>query len=117
MFLLTFHVPVVSGLGLIVLALWFVGLVHPPQPVDVSVLWTLLFLGPLLELGGALLVARWPRREAPALVWFLPIFLVSIALCTKAWIDGLAGRPYTWVKTTRSGAEPVVAHPAGVAVR
>lgn len=102
MFLLTFHVPVVSALGLVVLLLWLAGLVQPEQPIDVSALWTLLFLGPLLELGGALLVARCSRRDAFALIWFLPIFLVSIALCTKAWLDGLAGRPYTWVKTKRS---------------
>ena len=102
MFLLAFHVPVASAVGLVILGLWVTGTVHPVEPVDTSVLWTLLFLGPLLELGGALLIARAPRRDALALVWFLPIFLVSIALCTKAWFDGLAGRPYTWAKTPRA---------------
>ena len=63
--------------------------------------WTLLFLGPLLELGAGLLIARVDRRYALALVWFLPLFFVSIALCTKAWVDGVAGRPYSWVKTRR----------------
>ena len=67
-------------------------------------LWTLLFLGPLLELGAGLLVARSPRRDAAALLLFLPLFLVSIALCTKAWVDGLIGRPYSWVKTQRANA-------------
>jgi cellulose synthase/poly-beta-1,6-N-acetylglucosamine synthase-like glycosyltransferase len=104
LFLLAFHVPVISALGLVVLVLWFCGLVQPHQPLDSSVLWTLLFLGPLLELGGALLVAKAPRREATALLWFLPMFMISIALCTKAWFDGLAGRPYSWVKTKRSAA-------------
>jgi len=55
----------------------------------------------LLELGGALLVARCDRRHAFALVYFLPVFFVSIALCAKAWVDGIAGRPYAWVKTAR----------------
>jgi hypothetical protein len=35
------------------------------------------------------------------LVFFLPIFFVSIALCTKAWLDAVRGRPYVWVKTER----------------
>jgi hypothetical protein len=30
------------------------------------------------------------------------VFLVSIALCTKAWFDGVAGRHYGWVKTQRA---------------
>ena len=54
-------------------------------------LWTLLFLGPLVELGAGLLVARSPRRDALALLLFLPLFLISIALCTKAWLDGVIG--------------------------
>ena len=66
-------------------------------------MWTLLFLGPLLELGAGLLVARADRRDALALAFFLPLFLVSIALCTKAWIDGVARRRYHWVKTARAG--------------
>ena len=24
-------------------------------------------------------------------------------VCTKAWIDGVLGRPYSWVKTPRTG--------------
>jgi cellulose synthase/poly-beta-1,6-N-acetylglucosamine synthase-like glycosyltransferase len=113
LFLLAFHVPVVSALGLVVLLLWLLGLAHPHQPIDSSVLWTLLFLGPLLELGGALLVARADRREAFALLWFLPMFFVSIALCTKAWVDGIAGRPYSWVKTKRSSDDRSVATLSG----
>ena len=35
-----------------------------------------------------------------------------MVICTKAWVDGLLGRSYSWVKTTRSswsaidGTEP-----------
>lgn len=109
MFLLMFHMPVASAVGLGILALWFAGIVHPVEPLNSFVLWTLLFLGPLLELGGGLLIARAPRREALALIWFLPLFLTSVALCTKAWIDGQLGRPYTWVKTKRAkDVAPVV---------
>jgi hypothetical protein len=36
------------------------------------------------------------------LVLFIPVFFVSIALCTKAWFDGVLGRRYAWVKTQRS---------------
>lgn len=103
MFLLVFHLPVASAVGLVVLALWSAGLVTLPAGPDLAVAWTLLFLGPLLELGGGLLIAGSQRRDALSLVLFLPIFLVSIALCTKAWLDGVRGRPYGWVKTQRSG--------------
>jgi cellulose synthase/poly-beta-1,6-N-acetylglucosamine synthase-like glycosyltransferase len=102
MFLLGFHVPVGCAVGLGILGLWSVRIVHPTDPLNTFVLWTLLFLGPLLELGGGLLVAQADRREAIVLVLFLPIFFVSIALCAKAWIDGVMGRPYTWIKTKRS---------------
>jgi cellulose synthase/poly-beta-1,6-N-acetylglucosamine synthase-like glycosyltransferase len=102
MFLLVFHLPVVSAVGLVVLLLWLAGLAHPFDPLHAYLLWTLLFLGPLLELGGGLLVAQSDRRQAFMLALFLPMFFVSIALCTKAWIDGIAGRQYSWVKTKRS---------------
>jgi hypothetical protein len=31
-----------------------------------------------------------------------PIFFVFMLVCTKAWVDGLLGRQYAWVKTARS---------------
>jgi hypothetical protein len=83
----------------------FLGVVSSFGGTETFVLWTLLFLGPLLELGGGLVVARAPRRDALALPLFLPMFFISIALCTKAWFDGTLGRPYAWVKTQRA-AEP-----------
>lgn len=107
MYLFVFHMPVVSGLGLVLTFLWFLG----PQSLEPSyftqgfVLWALLFLGPLLELSSGLLLARASRRDALVLVYFLPLFFVSIALCTKAWIDGALGRDYSWVKTLRA-ADP-----------
>lgn len=103
MFLLVYHVPIFSALGLVVLGLWVAGLARPVDPIGVHLLWTLLFLGPLLELAAGLLVARTARREAAVLLYFLPVFVLSMVLCTKAWVDGLAGRRYSWVKTKRSG--------------
>ncbi len=110
LFLLVYHLPVVSAAGLAVLALWLFGIAEPSDPLQVYVLWTLLFLGPLMELGGALLIAGSSRRETLVLVLFLPVFFVAIALCTKAWVDGILGRPYSWVKTARAAdASPVAA--------
>jgi 1,2-diacylglycerol 3-beta-glucosyltransferase len=102
MFLLAFHLPVISTLGLVLTVTWLGGLSSPPFQVDLFVLWMLLFLGPLMELGGGLLIARADRSYARALFYFLPLFFVSMALCTKAWLDGILGRDYSWVKTKRS---------------
>jgi 1,2-diacylglycerol 3-beta-glucosyltransferase len=102
MFLFVFHVPVVSCVGLLLVGLAAAGVIERVQPMDLMVVWTLLFLGPLLELGGALIVADADRRDALAVIFFLPLFMVSLALCTKAWVDGCLGRPYRWAKTERA---------------
>jgi cellulose synthase/poly-beta-1,6-N-acetylglucosamine synthase-like glycosyltransferase len=102
MFLLVFHLPVISFFGMILMVLWLAGVITPQGQIDAYLLWTLLFLGPLLELGGGILIGKAPRRWVWSLVLFLPLFFVSIMLCTKAWVDGMLGRPYTWVKTARS---------------
>jgi 1,2-diacylglycerol 3-beta-glucosyltransferase len=102
MFLYAFHLPVFSAGGMLLLVAWAAGLGAASDPFHGFVLWTLLFIGPLFELSGALLIARSDRRDARLLVYFLPLFFVSMALCTKAWIDGIYGRSYAWVKTERS---------------
>jgi hypothetical protein len=38
------------------------------------------------------------------------LFFVSMAICTKAWFDGIVGRHYSWVKTARSAER----HGAGI---
>jgi hypothetical protein len=113
MFLLVFHLPVASALGLVLLVAWQSGVVAIPPPVDTYTFafWPLLFLGPLLELSSGLMIARADRRKALVLRYFLPLFFVSMALCTKAWVDGLLGRPYAWVKTPRA-KDPTEAVPA-----
>ncbi len=109
MFLLTFHIPVLAIVGL---ALLLTGAVGGGGALDeaAAVLWTMLMLGPMLELGAGLLLSRAPRRKALLLPFFLPLFVVAMALCTKAWVDGILGRRYTWAKTARSGdAAPTTA--------
>jgi 1,2-diacylglycerol 3-beta-glucosyltransferase len=104
MFLLVYHVPVASLLALSTLFLSIAGLIPSAALPGGFVLWTLLFLGPLLEIGGGMVLTGTRRNDVFALVWFMPMFLLSAALCTKAWFDGLSGSAYTWVRTDRSAA-------------
>ncbi len=106
MFLFAFHLPVLSLFGMGLLVAWFAGYGPPGSPLALDIYSTLLFLGPLVELGAGLLLGRADRRMAWAMVWFLPMFLVSMAICTWAWLSWAFGGSYTWVKTKRSG-DPV----------
>lgn len=103
MFLLVFHLPVLAILGAGLLLAGFAGFGTTDSSLSeaTGALWTLLLLGPLLELSTGLLLAGAARRSAFVLIFFLPLFFVSMALCAKAWVDGLIGRPYTWQKTAR----------------
>lgn len=103
MFLFGFHLPVVSGFSLAILGLWFRGVQPPFNPLSLYVFSMLLLLGPLMELGTGLLLSDASGSDARSLVFFLPLYFVSIALCTKAWVDGIFGRDYRWVKTARAG--------------
>jgi hypothetical protein len=80
-----------------------VGFVPAIGAINLSIFWMLLFLGPLLELGAGLIIAKAPRRSALLIFYFLPLFFVAMAVCSKAWIDGVTGKPYYWVRTPRSG--------------
>jgi len=111
MFLFVFHVPLATLSALALLLLTFTGLVPSVTVPGGFVLWTLLFLGPMLELGGGMLLSGIQRRDVFAIVWFMPLFLISSALCTKAWIDGLAGTAYDWVRTDRAAAPEGGARP------
>ena len=104
MFLLVFHVPVASLAALSTLMLSVSGLIPSVTLPGGFVLWTLLFLGPLLEIAGGMLLTGTRRRDVFALIWFLPMFLLSAALCTKAWFDGISGSSYSWVRTDRAAA-------------
>ncbi len=104
MFLLVYHVPGMCGLGLVLLLLRALGMFTWGNGIDLTPIATLLFLGPLLELASGLIVSRAPRKSALGILLFLPSFLVFTVVCSKAWIDGILGREYTWSKTPRSGA-------------
>ena len=105
LFLLVFHVPVVCFATVVLLALRLAGIGHPITLYELLPLTALLFAGPFCELAVGLLTGRAPRWAAWSLMWMLPIFWVSMAVCTKAWLDGILGRPYAWVKTQRSAAD------------
>jgi cellulose synthase/poly-beta-1,6-N-acetylglucosamine synthase-like glycosyltransferase len=110
LFLLTYHVPVFAGLGLVLTVLRAFGIGDQPI-VGLLPLSMLLFVGPLAELTVGLLVGRVERRSAWSLLGFLPAFLLSIWITSRAWLDGMLGRRYSWVKTSRSGRTHTV--PAG----
>ena len=114
LFLLVYHVPVLSGLGLLFTVLRAFGIGDLPA-VALLPLSMLLFVGPLAELCVGLLIGRVERRSAWRLLGFLPSFALSVWITTRAYVDGMLGRPYTWVKTSRSGATSTV-RPAAAAV-
>jgi cellulose synthase/poly-beta-1,6-N-acetylglucosamine synthase-like glycosyltransferase len=106
-FLLAFHVPVASAAGIVLLIGWFAGLAQGAVwASQIWVLWTLLFLGPLLELSAGMILGRVDRGRCLSLLYFMPIFLLNIAVCSKAWVDGVLGRRCTWVKTGRASDAP-----------
>jgi cellulose synthase/poly-beta-1,6-N-acetylglucosamine synthase-like glycosyltransferase len=117
LFLGVYHVPVLSGLGLLLTVLRAAGVGDLPV-VGLLPLSMLLFIGPLAELCVGLLVGRVERRSAWRLLGFLPAFALSIWITSRAYVDGMLGRPYSWVKTSRSGATTTVPRarpPAGPA--
>jgi len=103
MFLLVYHVPVFCMLGLVMVVLRAGGVLTWGNGLDLTPVATLLFLGPLVELASGLLVSRAPRQAAAGILLFLPAFVIFTVVCTKSWLDGILGRPYTWVKTPRTG--------------
>jgi cellulose synthase/poly-beta-1,6-N-acetylglucosamine synthase-like glycosyltransferase len=111
LFLLVYHVPVLSGIGLLLTVLRAFGVGDRPV-VGLLPLSMLLFVGPLAELSVGLMVGQVERRAAWQLVGFLPSFALSIWITTRAYVDGMLGRPYTWVKTSRTGSTSTLTAPA-----
>ena len=107
LFLGVYHVPLLSGLGLLLTALRAAGIGGQPV-VTLLPLSMLLFVGPLAELCVGLLIGRVERRSAWRLLGFLPAFALSIWITSRAYVDGMLGRPYSWVKTSRSGSTSTV---------
>lgn len=119
LFLWVYHVPVLCGLGLLLISLRAFG-IGGASGITLLPLSALLFAGPFCELAVGLLLGRVERRAAWMLVGFIPAFGMSILTATAAYLDGLWGRRYSWSKTARSGATsapaaPVPATPAGPA--
>jgi 1,2-diacylglycerol 3-beta-glucosyltransferase len=102
MFLLVYHVPVLCAATLVLTALRVFGVGPHVTVFELLPLAALMFAGPFCELAVGLLVGRAPRRAAWSIAWMTPIFVVFMVVCAKAWVDGVLGRPYTWVKTSRS---------------
>ncbi|MBJ7453966.1 MAG: glycosyltransferase family 2 protein, partial [Blastococcus sp.] len=113
LFLLVYHVPVLSGVGLLLTVLRPFGIGDLPT-IAVLPLSMLLFVGPLAELCVGLLIGRVERRSAWRLLGFLPSFALAVVITTRAYVDGMLGRPYTWVKTSRAGTTSTI-RPAAAA--
>src|SRR3954452_5515323 len=107
LFLLVYHVPLLSGIGLLLTVLRAFGIGDLPI-VGLLPLSMLLFIGPLAELCVGLLVGRVARRAAGRLTGFLPASALSIGIATRAYVDSIPGRRYTWVTTRSSGGTSTV---------
>jgi 1,2-diacylglycerol 3-beta-glucosyltransferase len=103
MFLWTYHIPVLCGVGLLITILRVVGVGGPTASAPISMA-ALMFAGPFAELTVGLLLGRVERRAAWMLAAFVPSFGLSILTVTMAYLDGMWGRQYSWVKTARSGS-------------
>ncbi|GLY06654.1 glycosyl transferase [Actinoplanes sp. NBRC 101535] len=108
LFLWVYHVPVLCGLGLLLILLRAVG-IGGSSPMHMVALSALLFAGPFTELAVGLVLGRVERRAVWMLVGFIPAFGMSILTATAAYFDGMWGRAYSWSKTARSGATSTIA--------
>ena len=102
LFLLVYHVPVFCAVTILLTMLRLYGVGPHVSVFEMLPLASLLFAGPFCELAVGLLVGRAPRRAAWSVAWMTPLFVVFMFVCTRAWIDGVLGREYAWVKTKRS---------------
>ncbi|MEU4619545.1 glycosyltransferase family 2 protein [Actinoplanes sp. NPDC023801] len=103
LFLWVYHVPVLCGLGLLLILLRAFG-IGDQSAFSMVALSALLFAGPFTELAVGLVLGRVERRAVWMLIGFIPAFGMSILTATKAYLDGMWGTSYTWSKTARSGA-------------
>jgi cellulose synthase/poly-beta-1,6-N-acetylglucosamine synthase-like glycosyltransferase len=103
LFLWVYHVPVLCGVGLLLIGLRGFG-IGGSSAIGLLPLSALLFAGPFTELAVGLLLGRVERRAAWMLIGFVPAFGMSILTATAAYVDGMWGRAYSWSKTARSGA-------------
>lgn len=111
LFLYVFHLPVLCAVA-IVLAVARSSGVSVAQSIDLWPLIPLMAMGPLVEIGGGLVLGRARRDRVLNILLFPVLFMVSIAVCTKAMFDGLLRRPYGWAKTSRARRPPPPLPPA-----
>lgn len=104
MFLAIFHVPVWCLFGLVLIVLRLLRIGDAAHGLDLVPVLTLLFAGPFVELGAGMLTAHAPRAVAWRVFRFVPLFFLFMLVTTRAWVEGIAGREYTWVRTERGGA-------------
>ncbi len=103
LFLWVHHVPVLCGLGLVLIGLGAFG-IGGPSGITLLPLSALLFAGPFTELAVGLLLGTVQRRAAWRLLGLIPAFGMSIVTATAAYLDGMWGRAHSWSRTARSGA-------------
>jgi len=102
MFLFAFHLPAFAFAAMLLsIVTVATGGAVPITPLSGVALWTLLFVGPMVETGVGIAIARSPRRAVWDLLLFVPFYVLSMLVCSKALVDGLAGSGYEWVKTPR----------------
>ncbi|MFF4404791.1 glycosyltransferase [Streptomyces sp. NPDC001404] len=98
-YLVIYHLPLLSLLGLVGGAFLTA---YPQELVPISVaLWPVLFYGPLIQLGVALVATRAPARRYLLLPAYFPLYVFGLLVVAKAWFDGVTGRAGGWAKTAR----------------
>ncbi|MFA7323224.1 MAG: glycosyltransferase family 2 protein [Candidatus Nanopelagicales bacterium] len=102
-FLFVYHTPVWVAAGIVLTLLRALGVGDEPPSLFLP-LGMLLMVGPLSELAVGLVTGHTERSAAWRLLLFIPMFAMTVCVVTWAWIGGMLGLPYSWVKTTRSGA-------------
>lgn len=102
LFLFVYHSPVWVALGVVLTLLRAFGIGEEPPSLFLPI-GMLLLVGPLTELAVGLVTGRTERSAAWSLLLFLPLFALTVGVVTWAWIGGMLGLPYSWVKTSRSG--------------
>jgi cellulose synthase/poly-beta-1,6-N-acetylglucosamine synthase-like glycosyltransferase len=102
LFLFAFHLPVLCLLAVCLVAFDAVVGLRGDQSVDLWPLIPLMLAGPILEIGGGMILARTRRLRALDLLLFPILYVISMGVCTKALVDRNVRRGYSWHKTERS---------------
>lgn len=104
MFLWLYHVPVASFFSLLLIPLLILGL-GASIGSWVLVLFPLFLVGPFLQIGTGLLLSPDARPRHVWLMFLLiPVVIAFVFTCSRSWLNGVRGQPYTWAKTARTGS-------------